>query len=86
MIKVFVCHICDYEFPLKVLLERHFDSHVESSVLDSVLDMEEVSLVILNTVLDVKLKFQFVFKLDRVSSFVHIKTLVLEATYRLENI
>lgn len=85
MIKVFVCHICGYEFPLKVLLERHFDSHVESSVLDSVLDMEEVSLVILK-VLDVKFKFQFVFKLDRVSSFVHIKTLVLEATYRLENI
>ncbi|XP_050298307.1 PR domain zinc finger protein 15-like [Anthonomus grandis grandis] len=41
LFKIFVCHLCNYEFPLKHLLHKHLDSHIEDSVLESVIDMEE---------------------------------------------
>ncbi|KAF7284599.1 hypothetical protein GWI33_021881 [Rhynchophorus ferrugineus] len=41
LFKVFVCHICNYEFPVKAMLHRHLDYHVEDSIMESVIDMEE---------------------------------------------
>ncbi|KAL1494342.1 hypothetical protein ABEB36_009956 [Hypothenemus hampei] len=40
MFKVFMCHYCHFETPIKALLIQHSDSHIENSILDSVIDME----------------------------------------------
>ncbi|KAH1025371.1 zinc finger and BTB domain-containing protein 24-like [Dendroctonus ponderosae] len=38
---VFVCHICSYEFPAKHFLEKHLEAHLEHSIFESVIDMEQ---------------------------------------------
>ncbi|KAJ8953933.1 hypothetical protein NQ318_019173 [Aromia moschata] len=39
--KVYMCHICNKEFPFKELLQMHFEYHMEDRTLETVLDMEE---------------------------------------------
>lgn len=40
-IRLFACHMCNAEFPLKETLFKHFDSHLEDKIFDDVLDMED---------------------------------------------
>lgn len=39
--KVYMCHMCGAEFPLKDMFYKHFESHIEDKTLESVLDMEQ---------------------------------------------
>lgn len=41
LLKIYVCHLCGYEFSHKTMLLDHLDAHIEDDIFDNVFELEQ---------------------------------------------